>query len=34
MGRLKHPGAVIGLFAFGLEAVGVASGAYVYVASR
>lgn len=30
MRRLKHPGAVMGLFALGLEATGVASGAYVY----
>ena len=30
MRRLRHPGAVMGLFALGLEATGVASGAYVY----
>ena len=30
MRRLKHPSAVMGLFALGLEATGVASGAYVY----
>jgi uncharacterized membrane protein len=30
MRRLKCPGAVMGLFALGLEATGVASGAYVY----
>ena len=30
MRRLKRPGAVMGLFALGLEATGVASGAYVY----
>ena len=28
--QLRHPGAVMGLFALGLEATGVASGAYVY----
>lgn len=30
MRKLRHPGAVMGLFALGLEATGVASGAYVY----
>ncbi|MBA7715369.1 hypothetical protein ES703_124410 [subsurface metagenome] len=30
MRRLRHPGVVMGLFALGLEANGVASGAYVY----
>ncbi len=30
MRRLRHPGAVMGIFALGLEATGVASGAYVY----
>ena len=30
MRKLKHPGAVMGIFALGLEATGVASGAYVY----
>jgi len=30
MRRLKRPGAVMGLLALGLEAAGVASGAYVY----
>ena len=30
MRRLRRPGAVMGLFALGLEATGVASGAYVY----
>jgi len=30
MKRLNRPGAVMGLFALGLEATGVASGAYVY----
>ena len=30
MRKLKHPGTVMGLFALGLEVVGVASGAYVY----
>ena len=30
MRRLRHPGAIMGLFALGLEATGVASGAYVY----
>ncbi|MBA7650536.1 hypothetical protein ES703_58342 [subsurface metagenome] len=30
MRRLRHPGVVMGLFALGLEATGVASGAYVY----
>jgi len=30
MRKLSHPGAVMGLFALGLEATGVASGAYVY----
>jgi len=28
--KLRYPGTVMGLFALGLEAVGVASGAYVY----
>ncbi|GAH19825.1 unnamed protein product, partial [marine sediment metagenome] len=28
--KVKHPGAVMGIFALGLEATGVASGAYVY----
>ena len=30
MRKLRRPGAVMGLFALGLEATGVASGAYVY----
>ena len=30
MRKLRHPGAVMGLLALGLEATGVASGAYVY----
>ena len=30
MRKLKRPGAVMGVFALGLEATGVASGAYVY----
>ena len=30
MRKLKRPGAVMGLFALGLEATGVASGAYAY----
>jgi uncharacterized membrane protein len=30
MRELRHPGAVMGLFALGLEAAGVASGSYVY----
>jgi len=30
MRKLKRPGAVMGIFALGLEATGVASGAYVY----
>ncbi|GAH62844.1 unnamed protein product, partial [marine sediment metagenome] len=30
MRKLRHPGAVMGVFALGLEATGVASGAYVY----
>ena len=30
MRKLRHTGAVMGLFALGLEATGVASGAYVY----
>ncbi len=30
MRKLKHPGAVMVLFALGLEATGVAAGAYVY----
>ena len=30
MRKLRLPGAVMGLFALGLEATGVASGAYVY----
>jgi uncharacterized membrane protein len=30
MRKLKRPGAVMGLLALGLEATGVASGAYVY----
>ena len=30
MRKLRCPGAVMGLFALGLEATGVASGAYVY----
>jgi len=30
MRKLRHPGAVMGLFALCLEATGVASGAYVY----
>lgn len=30
MRKLKHPGMVMGLFALGLEATGVSSGAYVY----
>ncbi|HII06956.1 MAG TPA: hypothetical protein HA349_06490 [Methanotrichaceae archaeon] len=30
MRKLMHPGAVMGLFALGLEATGVASGAYAY----
>ena len=30
MRKIKHPGAVMGLFALALEATGVASGAYVY----
>ena len=30
MRELRHPGAVMGIFALGLEATGVASGAYVY----
>jgi len=30
MRRLRHPGAVMGVFALGLEVTGVASGAYVY----
>jgi len=30
MRNLRHPGAVMGLFALALEATGVASGAYVY----
>ena len=29
MKKLRHPGAVMGLFALALEATGVASGAYV-----
>ena len=30
MRKLKRPGAVMGLFVLGVEATGVASGAYVY----
>ena len=30
MRKIKHPVAVMGMFALGLEATGVASGAYVY----
>ncbi len=30
MRKLRYPGAVMGIFALGLEATGVASGAYVY----
>ncbi len=30
MRKLRHPGAVMGVFALGLESTGVASGAYVY----
>lgn len=30
MRKLKYPGAAMGIFAFGLEATGVASGAYEY----
>ena len=30
MRKLKRPGAVMGLFALGVEATGIASGAYVY----
>jgi len=30
MRKIKYPGAVMGIFSLGLEATGVASGAYVY----